>query len=293
MDFSKFSDESLVALKNGDYSKLSDDELKQLKQSTTDITTQPSPSKLDLALGVGKELYKTMTPMGRIQESVNQSGTKVAESLGQAGHPIAGAVIGTGVQMLPDIATTLAGTGEAKAAAQAGKLGMAGRVISGPGREEAGAAIGALEKAAGVHEDIIPTIKDVTANLGLKNANAKQYLNALMERLKSGEELSPQALSQHHKMIRSLLSQEPSRTARAIGLSGSKLGEPAIAQAMKADKLLVQKLNEAVPGRANEAANYAAAKIRGGLYKGAAGIGAAVLGKNAIVEAFNRLTGRR
>ena len=212
---------------------------------------------------------------------------------GQGMRTLFEVVVGVGimVQMIPDIAQAVLTGGLGSEAGAAGDLGKIGRIVSGPGRAEAGAAMGEAEAAAGVHPDIIPTIKDVTANLGLKNANAKQYLNALMERLKSGEPMSAEALSQHHKMLSELLSKEPSGFGKII--SGSKLGGPAVAQAAKADSLVVQQLNEAVTGRADAAANYAAAMQRGNIYKGAAGLGAAALGRNVILDAFNKLTGRR
>ncbi len=207
---------------------------------------------------------------------------------------VAGA-IGKGVgQMVSPTSIAMAGLtpdiGALRADAKAGTLGQAGRVISGPGRAEAGQAIGAAEAAGGVHSDILPTLKDASANLGLKNASAKQYLNALMERLKSGEPMSAEALSQHHKMIADLLSKEPSGFGKL--LNGSKIGAPAVAQAAKADSIIVQQLNDAVPGRTDAAANYAAAMMRNKLYKGAAGVvtGAAI-GGNPLLAAFKRLTG--
>lgn len=229
-----------------------------------------------------------------VHKGANVVGEKTAVGLAERFPnlpPQVPAGIGTGIQMAPDAIMALMGGGGAKQAAEAGELGMAGRVISGPSRQAAGEAIGAAERAVGVNTDIVPTIKDAAANLGLKTANTKQYLNALLERLKSGEELGPQALSQHHKMVTEILSKEPAGAAKLF--RRPQLGAPAEAQAAKINKLLVQRLNSAAPGRASEAANYGAAMLRNKLYKGAAATTAgAVLGKNAILNALSRLTGQ-
>lgn len=237
----------------------------------------------------GPNLPQTMGDIG--QNIANVVGEKIATLPGI--NPNVAAGVGTAVQMAPMVAGMFTGAGEAQAAARSGELGFPGRVISGPSRQVAGQAIGTAEKAVGVNADVVPTLKDVSANLGLKTANTKQYLNTLMERLKSGEDLGPQALSQHHKMIADILSKEPSMIGKNVFGNGSKIGEPAIAQAAKINKILVQRLNAAAPGRAAEAANYAAAITRNNLYKGAGVTVAGVaLGKNAILNALQRITGQ-
>jgi hypothetical protein len=224
-----------------------------------------------------------------VQAGANKTGEDIATSkLGQK-FPEVGAGIGTAVQMSPDLLSLMAIPG-ARNAAQAGDLGMVGRVISGPGASEAGEAMGAAEKAVGINNDIVPTLKDVSSNLGLRTANSKQYLNALMERLKSGEEMGPQSLSQHHKMIAELLTKEPSALAQTLGLP-SKLGKPAVAQAAKINKMLVERLNSVTPGRAAEAANYAAAMFRNKIYKGAAGAAVSYYGSPLLKALFKHTSG--
>ncbi len=304
MDYSKLSTEELLALKQGDYSKLSTDTLRALKQEA------PAPAELSMmdkvkgAYNQYKEspVYKA-SPMGMlntandlVHKGADAAGQFVTEKMGGSGIPVVSnpnvaAGVGTAIQMAPDLGMAATGSGLARGAAKAGELGMAGRIVSGPARAEAGAAMGAAERAVGVKTDIIPTIKDVTANLGLKNASAKQYLNALMERLQSGEEMSPQALSQHHKMISSLMENEPSALAKKVFGAKSNLGAQGSTAAAKADAEIVRQLNQAAPGRGEGAANYAAAMKRQAAYKGAGAVGMAAIGGNHLTSVLKKVFG--
>lgn len=239
----------------------------------------------------------SLTPLTK--PDIEQAGEDVATKMAGSGKPIisnpyVAAAAGTLVSKAPDIAVAaggLNGLGAAREAAQAGELGQVGRIISGPGRQEAGAAIGQAEKAVGIDTSRVPTLKDAATKLGAWKANPAQYLNALSERLQSGLQMSAEDLSLHHKQLTDMLSQEPSKLAKMLG-SGSKLGANGVATAAQADSQIVQQLNQAAPGRAGAAADYAAAKAREALYKTLAAAGVAGLGKNVIAEAFRRVTGQ-
>lgn len=224
---------------------------------------------------------------------IQQAGQDAAEAIGEKGYPTTGAAVGTAIQMAPTIATMSIGGPElqgARKAAQAGELGQIGRVISGVGRKEAGAAMNAAEESVGIKTTLNPTLSDAAQNIGLpKGANTQQYLNALTERLASNEPMGPEALSQHHKMISSILSKEPKGIQAYF--NPSKIGQPTVAQAAQADSELVNRLNQVIPARGQAAADYAAAKLRNNLYKGAAALTAAGLGKQAIIDAFKRIVG--
>lgn len=238
----------------------------------------------------------SLTPITK--PDIEQAGEDVATKMAQSripgvSNPYVAATAGTLVSKAPDIAMAaggLEGLGAAREAAQAGELGQIGRIVSGPSRQEAGAAIGQAEKAVGIDTSRVPTLKDAATQLGAWKANPAQYLNALTERLNSGIPLSAEDLSLQHKQLTDMLSQEPSKLAKLLG-QGSKLGANGVATAAQADSQIVEQLNQAAPGRANAAADYAASKARETLYKTLAASGAAVLGKNAISEAFKRVTG--
>lgn len=238
----------------------------------------PQPSRLDKLKNLynsynqnplikyGPNLTQTMGDIGT--NLINRAADKTSDTLAEHGvNPTAAAATNYGIRLLPIATQAIAGVPAATE-----DMGQIGRVISGPSRAGAGEAIGSAEKAVGVNPDVIPTLKDVSNNLGLKTANMKQYLNALMERLKSGEDMGPQSLSQHHQMVNEILSKENSGLASKLGIKSPRsIGGPAVAQASKINKMLVERLNGVAPGRADAAANYAAAILRNKIYKGLGG----------------------
>lgn len=87
-----------------------------------------------------------LTKLGNaVKEGLNTAGEKTAEYLGSKGHPIAGAVAGTGIAMAPDIAMAAQGIAEAPEAAAAltkggkaigNRVGNFIDILKAPGQEE-------------------------------------------------------------------------------------------------------------------------------------------------------------
>lgn len=273
MDYSKLSDDELIALKKGDYSKLSDETLMALKG---EATPPQAPSMMDKVKGVwnkaqeinqnplikyGANLPQTMSNIGT--DLVNRTGDKVSDTMAEHGvDPNLAAATNYGIRLAPIAAGVLAGV-----PAAAEDMGQFGKVISGPARAEAGQAMGNLERGVGLETDVVPSLKQMSAKLGLKQASTKDYITAVMKAAKNGE-LSPQDLLEHHKLITALMENEPGKIAQMLQGKPSPLGGTGgKAIASKADSLIVQQLNEAVPGRADQAANYAAAMTRNKMYQ--------------------------
>lgn len=116
MDFSKLSNEELIALKNKDYSKLSDTALLALKGNKT--KKKPSLiSKMTDAYDQYKQspLYMA-SPQGMLEKTnelvrkgFDVGGEKTTEELAARGaNPYVAAGLGTAVQMAPDIAMSFA-----------------------------------------------------------------------------------------------------------------------------------------------------------------------------------------
>ncbi len=271
-----------------DTSSLNEDDIvKKLDAAGYDTSSVAKTSLLDklksgLQTVANSPLYKA-TPMGvlgtvndMVHTGANAAGEAVTNAMGGSGipgvsNPNVAAGVGTAIQMAPDIATAAVGGGAAQDAAQAGKLGMAGRVISGPARATAGQAIGAAQDAAGLDSTVVPSLNRMTRALDLPRGQAttKDYITALQKVVDKGT-LSPQDLLDHHKMLTDLLANEPTGIAKMLGNGVSRLGNSGVAQAAKTDAKIVQQLNEAAPGRADAAANYSAAMLRNSGYKKAA-----------------------
>jgi len=237
----------------------------------------------------------SMTPI--TGPDVDQAGVSAAEAIGERGYPRVGAAVGTAIQMAPELAATaLTGgmAGPARAAAQAGKLGMAGRIVSGPARAEAGAAIGAAEKAAGLDGGVVPSLNRMAAKLDMPKGSktTKDYITELSKKVEEGK-IAKQDLLEHHKLLSDLLKDEPKGFAKMISNRPSKLGASGVAQAAKTDAEIVRQLNAAAPGRADAAANYAAAMKRNKGYKAAAvGAGAALTGSK-LTDVMQKVFGGR
>lgn len=269
------------------------------KESNPSAAPQSTMDKVKGAYQQYKDspLYKA-SPTGMlntandlVQKGADAAGQFVTEKMGGSGipgvsNPNVAAGVGTAIQMAPQIAQTVMGAGAAKTAAEAGGLGTAGRVVSGPARADAGAAIGAAQNAAGLDSTVVPSLNRMTRALDLPKgqATAKDYITALQKVVDKGE-LSPQDLLDHHKMLSDLLADEPTGLAKLMSSRPSRLGKSGVAQAAKTDAKIVEQLNEATPGRAGAAADYSAAMMRNKGYKAAGGVAAgmavpALLGDN-------------
>lgn len=243
----------------------------------------------------------SLTPI--TEPDLKQAGEDTAESLGKKGHPILGAAAGTAVQMAPDLIMTAATMGGGNAAVQgakelpaaaegaaplvrkgAGMLSKLARVISGPGKAEAGEAIAAAERAGGISQTL-PELKTLGQELGMKNATPRQYVQRLLEKVSDGSinDLPVQKLAEHEEQIGRLLDKEPQGfLGRMLNNDKSQLGKKGVALASKTRAAVSDAINEQVPGRASALADYGAAKTRNALYKGtAAAAGTAAVGGKA------------
>lgn len=239
--------------------------------------------------------------LAAIGDLVAGKGLQQAAQTAETNEPVSvpgavGKFIGQGVKPSTIAETAmLSAVTPSRAAMQAGEFGQAGRIISGPGRQEAGQAMGALEHQAGLETDVVPSLKQMTGKLGLpKSASTKEYITAVIKAAKD-KSIPPQELLEHHKLITSLLENEPSKLAKLLQGAKSPLGGTGgSAIASKADSMIVQQLNEAVPGRANQAANYAAAMTRNKFYRGAgyvAGTGLSALAGPKLAELLKKAWG--
>ncbi len=284
------------------------DIVKKLDAAGYDTSSLAQPSLLDKvksAYGAYKEspLYKA-SPVGMlntasdlVHKGADAAGQFVTEKMGGSGipgisNPNVAAGVGTAIQMAPDIATAAVGGGAAQDAAKAGELGMAGRVISGPARADAGMAVGHAQDAVGLDSNTVPSLNRMTRALDLPKgqATAKDYITALQKVVDKGE-LTPQDLLDHHKMLTDLLADEPTGFAKMISTRPSRLGKSGVAQAAKTDAKIVEALNEAAPGRADAAANYSAAMLRNKGYKAAAGAGLAAITGNNLTKILGKVFG--
>ncbi len=282
------------------------DIVKKLDAAGYDTSSLAQPSLLDKvknAYGAYKEspLYKA-SPVGMlntasdlVHKGADAAGQFVTEKMGGSGipgisDPNVAAGVGTAIQMAPDIATAAVGGGAAQDAAKAGELGMAGRVISGPSRAEAGAAIGKSQE--GLDQTVVPSLNRMADKLDLPRGarTTKDYLTAIGAAVRRGE-VPLQDLLEHHKLITDMLANEPTGVAKMLGNGVSKLGKSGVAEAAKTDAAIVEDLNAALSGRADAAANYSAAMLRNKGYKAAAGAGLAAITGNNLTKILGKVFG--
>lgn len=243
----------------------------------------------------------SLTPF--TDKDVQQAGVDTAEYVGSKGYPKTGAALGTAVQMAPDIAMAAAGMGGGKAGLTVAKelpaaaegaaplvksganlMSKLARIISGPGRAEAGEAIAVAEKAGGISQTL-PELKTLGENLGMKNATPRQYVQRLLEKVANGDvsKMPVQKLAEHEEQLGRLLDKEPQGfLGQIMNSDKSQLGKKGVALASKTRAAISDAINDLVPGRAESMLDYGAAKVRNKLYKGtAAAVGTAAVGGKA------------
>lgn len=273
MDFSKLSDQDLLALKAGDYSKLSTEGLLHLKAESgpqvqfpldpeviNEEGVQPASILSDVTKGAGQGM-RALGVMGT-GSSRQDALAKLQEAsqVAQGGEPTTpqgkfGAFIGN----------MASPAGIAMGAAASKGLQLAGEVLPGLGqtpiakaltpgaRSAVGKGIGEAEQAVGI-EQKIATPSDLADQLGLKKGqrNFAGIVNNLHRKLKAGESITPQAL----KDVRELIAGEfregriPSGTTKEAIVS-------------EVNKLAGDALNKTAQGRAALAKEYASiAKVQ-------------------------------
>ena len=125
MDYSKLSNEDLLALKAGDYSKVSNEGLLALKGQSAPAKPVEQPSAMQQVVSKGQELFDKHTVTGqafRAQEIMDEGMLKVAGSKFGQQHPnIAAAATGA-----VGVAQELAGMASAPKAAQQLAAGVKG-----------------------------------------------------------------------------------------------------------------------------------------------------------------------
>ncbi len=196
MDFSKFSDEELKALKAGDYSKLSNESLMSLKQQSAPAAApDPQQQLVDKLTAqhidpqvIAAQKAKIGVPNEKrsfaLQDNPFQTtGQKIAESLAGSGHdPKIAAAAGTAFQMIPDLLASLPMGGGAKLGVEGAEVAGKAAMESGVGqalRYTAEKKVGALTEAAAAlplkqaakRELVQETVK--TAGKGIGEAETK------------------------------------------------------------------------------------------------------------------------
>lgn len=216
------------------------------------------------------------------------AGTRV--SPGVAGAPTeirnipagAGAAIGTGISLIPDIALAAAGAPSALKAAKSfgqaltpGKVGKLGKAIR---TSERGVDISG--KATGIIEEI-PLIKNLKSDLGLPNVGGatevlKAAGNTIRNRLNAGIEVPLKVLSDFERLV--------SEAAKTPGKVGGELFQ-VVGEVRKV-------LNERIPGRSAATGEFRKAKrIQKALKIGTGasiGLGALDIGRRAITKALRK-----
>lgn len=253
-DYSKLSNEDLIALKDGDYSKVSNEGLLALKGSSE------QPVKAEPSFGATKDYLldqvKKNTPVQMrgfvpgMTPEFNKGGEDIATGLASKGiEPHLAAAAGTTFQMLPDLITSVEGMGAKRLigepVAQEAKTVL--KAVTPGARAKVGRMIGEAEKLAGV-ESRVPTVANTAKKLGLppRERSFSDILNAVKTKLDKGEPIAAQELTD----FRDLVKQQYGTKAIA---KGTRLD----AIAAQTNKAAETALNKAAPGRAIPAKEYA------------------------------------
>lgn len=191
MDYSQLSDQDLLALKSKDYSKLSDKALLALKGETSPSRTDrrdPIQQAQNLQFNTSVVSPISPTPLppeaGNIQRSDefqtgNAIGQQVAEQMGAAGHPMLGALAGTGIGMVAPVAnagytTTMMGgpEGIANTLSAIGRGGVQGlknlgsRIVTGKNTEQIAGLRGEIANLASQKAAKEAALEGLRANAG-------------------------------------------------------------------------------------------------------------------------------
>jgi len=286
-DFSKLSDDELLALKAGDFSKLSNEALLSLKGDAPDTSFL---EKLQAAGASAKEQAKDLSPINalglgardKFRETFEQGAETIADlpqapikMAGAVQNPLLSTVLGGlnpavpqpaqqgeegSFTVPPEVAGPVAGatsiTPDLIETIIGAKTGGASKLAKAAGKTRfssrlLGKEIGKAEEAAGI-EQLAPTVERISVSLGLpKNTKFSDIINAVNKVAKEGGKLAGQVAADVKSLIDDL-----AKTGK-ISLKGTKSG----GLATQARRFATEQLNQAVPGRGDAAARLRQLKI--------------------------------
>lgn len=262
---------------------ISDQDFSKLSYEQKMASIQNDPGVKQLPLGFTSE-----------DKPFEVTGEKVAEKLGAAGYPIAGAAVGTGIQMAPDIAMATVPINKAKAVGSAvtPAIKKATDIAFAPTLKSAGKALGKAEEAAGITVEAI-------------NKNLPRTRNAIIDQLGKWEWIAKEPVSKVAEL-------DPKTLNVVRKEAGDLLDFLNVATKNKSPKQLVTKrevallaqikdkvnkvLSGKVPSVGAKMKDYGNAAKRADLLRTAGKIGGlgaigggAVYGGNALVQALRNL----